>query len=89
MVEPDGEIVSNMGAALSRLAEATASPPSDSNAAMLILATAAKMPDGRFVSSLEALEAATSKVLGWRQVNFVTSGLLGVLDPSRTAVRGG
>jgi hypothetical protein len=89
MIEPDGEIVSVLGAALSRLAEAATSAPSDSSAAMLILATVAKMPDGRFVPPLEALQAATSKVPAWRRVSFVAGGLLDVLDPSRTPVGGG
>ena len=86
MIEPDGEMVSILGAALSRLAETATSVPSDSSAAMLSLATVAKMPDGRFVPPLEALRAATSKSPAWRRVSFVAGGLLDVLDPSRTPV---
>jgi hypothetical protein len=89
MIEPDGEIVPVLGAAISRLAEAATSAAPDSSAAMLILATVAKMPDGRFVPPLEALEAAASKVPSWRRVSFVAGGLLDVLDPSRAPVGGG
>jgi hypothetical protein len=82
VIEPDTEMVSILKSALSRLAEAA---PADLGAAMLILATLAKMPDGRFVPQLEALQPA-SKLPAWRRVSFVANGLLDVLDSSRTPV---
>jgi hypothetical protein len=84
VLEPDTEMVSLLNSALSRLAEAARSSSADPGVAMLILATLAKTPDGRFVPPLEALQAATSKPLAWQRVSFVAKGLLDVLDSSRT-----
>jgi hypothetical protein len=86
VIEPDSEMVSLLNSTLSRLAEAARSSSADPGAAMLILTTLMKMPDGRFVPPLEALQAATSKLPAWRRVSFAANGLLDVLELSRTPV---
>ena len=85
MLEANGDVVRLLASVLSSSARAASSQP-DARAAMLILATVAKMPDRRFVAALGEVRDSLSKGPGWNAVEAAVDGLLDVLDPSRVPV---
>ena len=84
MVEPTSDIVRLLTSALSSAAQA-GSAHADPRAAMLMLASIAKMPDRRFVPALEGLRDLP-RIPRWSDVAAVVDGLRDELDPSRTPV---
>jgi hypothetical protein len=88
VLDPGDEVVTMLDAALSRLAQLAASATPDGIGALIILATAARFPDRRFIASLSAVQSAAMRSPAWRRAGFVADGLLDLLDPARTPTGG-
>jgi hypothetical protein len=79
MVDPGPEIATLMASALGQIHFRETSGP-------IILATAARMLDTRYIEPLADLENRAGESSGLRSMGFSAGGLLDVLDPGRTPV---
>jgi len=84
VLDPGAEIATMIEAALSRLAHLAGAMTPDTVSASIILATAARLPDRRFVGALYTFDQAAKASPTWHRLGSLADGLLDLLDPSRT-----
>ena len=89
VIDPGDEAAHALESALSRLADLAASGAAEPPEARILLATAARMPNAGLVPPLSAIETNTRGNARWHRSLRIASGLLDVLDASRTPTGGG
>jgi hypothetical protein len=79
MVDPGPEIATRIASALAQI-------PSRQTSAPIILATAMRMLDRRYIGPLADLEHLTGQSAALQRIGYFAGGMLDVLDPGRTPV---
>jgi len=79
MVDPGPQIATRMASAIAQI-------PSRQAAAAIILGTATRMLDPRYIEPLSDLEHQAAKSVALQRIGAFAAGMLDVLDPGRTPI---